>query len=175
MAKECGTHTIILVPRGTYPMTMSVRAPSWRDEVRECTVMAWWRACMCHDGFVPHPLHKFRRTSSFYYWWLWHLSEFMSYHLLSTDYVHVQRFHLCLFSLCIYAGFNSFFFNTILTKLSTYLLVEGGPICRVSTCFHLIITSRNVANRAPCRDFGKKPASMWYMLHNAINHSLLST
>ena len=42
-------------------------------------------------------------------------------------------------------------FDLNLPTFPTRSLVEGGPIWRVSTCFYLIVTSRNFANRSPCR------------------------
>ena len=44
-----------------------------------------------------------------------------------------------------------YMFDPILTIFPTRSLVEGVLIYRVSTCFYLIIPSRNFANRAPCR------------------------
>ena len=45
----------------------------------------------------------------------------------------------------------------------------AGYIC----VFHTMITSRNFANRYPCRDF-EKNASMWSVLQNAIYMVLIS-
>ena len=66
-------------------------------------------------------------------------------------------------------------FDTTLTTFPTRHLVEGGPICRVSTCFHSMITSLNFANMGPCRDFVKKYVSMCSMLHYSIEILLIST
>ena len=56
--------------------------------------------CVGPHVFVPYPLRKFRITSSFSYWWLWHFSGLTSYHLLSADYVRVQLVHFFFFFLC---------------------------------------------------------------------------
>ena len=53
-------------------------------------------------------------------------------------------------------------------------LAEGGPSCRVSTCFYTVITSQKFINRAPCRDFVKKHASMCSVLQYEIDMFLLS-
>ena len=58
---------------------------------------------------------------------------------------------------------NSLFYPT-LTKFTTRSLVDGGPICRVSTCFHPLITSRNLVNRYTCKALVNKSASICSVL-----------
>ena len=64
-------------------------------------------------------------------------------------------------------------FKLPLTLFITFSLVEGGLICRVYTCIHTMITSRNFVNRAPCKDFVKKSASMFSVLKYEIEMFLL--
>ena len=142
--------------------------------VCECGVIAQRRPFMRQDGFVPHPPHKFRRTSPFSYWLLWHLSVLTSYHLLSTNYVRVRRF-FCLFFLCLYAGFNYFFLDPILTTFPTLSLVEVGYICRVSMYIHNMPTSQYFVNRDPCTTFVRKSAIIFSVLQYAIYMLLLWT
>ena len=80
-------------------LTTSMHAPSWRDYVRPYSMTV----------FVLYPLHKFRRTLSFSYWWIWHIYVLLSYHMFSEDYICIRHLSFCLFSLCLYAGFDSFF------------------------------------------------------------------
>ena len=67
-----------------------------------------------------------------------------------------------------------YLFDPTLTTFPLRSLVEVGPICRLSTCFQPMITSQNFANRAPCRAFVKKYASMCYVMQYAIDMLLLS-
>ena len=59
--------------------------------------------------FVPYPLHKFRLTLWFSYFWLWYLSVLTLYHFLSRDYVCVHLVPLFFFLLkCMqFLKFNS--------------------------------------------------------------------
>ena len=66
-------------------------------------------------------------------------------------------------------------FDSILTTFPTCYLVECSPICRIYVCFHPMITLRYFSNRAPCRDFVRKFANIWYVMHYAIDILLLST
>ena len=83
---------------------------------------SWWSLCMHRHMymrphvFVPYQLRKFRLTSSFSYWYLWHLSILAFYHLLSSYYVRVRLVHLfflclhavsCPFPYSLHAGFDS--------------------------------------------------------------------
>ena len=85
--------------------------PSWRYDVRACAVTV----------FISYPLHKFRLTSSFSYWWLWHISVLTSYLFFSTDYFWVWRFSFVIFSFCLYTRLYSFFFYPTLTTFPTRL------------------------------------------------------
>ena len=100
-------------------MTTSVHVPSRHENFHACAVKV----------FGPYPLHKFRRTLSFSYWCIWYISVPTLYHILSADYVWIWRFSFRLFSVCIYAGFNSFFFGSDLNHISNnnwcFLNVEG--------------------------------------------------
>ena len=69
----------------------------------------------------------------------------------------------------------SSWFDLNLTKLPTISLVEGGPIWRVSTCFHPIITSRKSVNRDSCRYLVKRSARICSVLQYAMDICLLST
>ena len=91
-----------------------LKNPTWilsygPDDVHACTVMAWLCPSVLHEGFVLYPLHKFRRTLSFSYWWIWQFYVRTSYHILSEDYICIRRLYFCLFSLYLYAGFNYLF------------------------------------------------------------------
>ena len=123
-----------------------------RDDIRAWTIMAWRRLCMRRHGFVPYILYKFIRTLSFSYWLLWHTSFLTLYHILSGDYVHIQRFFVYYTFVSTLDTFLSLF-DHILTTFSAWSLVKSSTICRVSTSFHPMITSINFANRAPCRYF----------------------
>ena len=46
----------------------------------------------------------------------------------------------------------------------THSLFEGGPICRVSMCFHPMITSQKFTNNSPCSDLVNKYATMCSVL-----------
>ena len=59
-------------------------------------------------------------------------------------------------------------FDPILTAFLTSFLVEGSPICRVSTYFHPMITLRHFANRDPCGYFVNKSAGIFSVLQYAI-------
>ena len=90
-------------------VTTSLCSSSWYDNVHVCTL----------TRFVPYAWNKFRLMLSFSYFWVWHLSVLASFHVLSTDYVHVQlvyffsffplsprcgnilSYHLTLYSRCI--------------------------------------------------------------------------
>ena len=98
-------------------VTTSVRAQSWDDDVHACAL----------TPFVPYPLHKFRLTSSFSYFWPWHLSALTLCHVLSADYVCVRLVH-----------FFSFFlrFHTVETIFRTILLCLHVVSCPVSFCLH---------------------------------------
>ena len=78
-------------------MTTSVRAPSWHEDVRVCTL----------TFFVTYPLHKSRLPFSFSYLWLGHISVLRSYHLLSAEYVCVRLVHLFFFFFCLRTVFDS--------------------------------------------------------------------
>ena len=175
-----GFHNVLLA---SYWMvvTTSLCVTSWHDNVRACALTV----------FVPYPLRKFILTSYFSYWWLWHLSVINPYHLLSADYVRVRLVHLSIFLLCIHAvsylfssclhygfnsssfclqeGFNFSLFGLTLTDFTTHSLFEGGPICRVPTCFHPMIPSQNFTNRHTCRAFAKTILNMCYVLQYAID------
>ena len=89
-------------------VTTSVCAPSWRNNVCACSLTV----------FVPYPLHTFRLMMSFSYWWLWHLSVLMSYHILSAYYVRVRPCSFCLFYFCIYTWLYSLFVWSDLNRIS---------------------------------------------------------
>ena len=119
--------------------------PTWilldgRDDVRICTVTVFYHI---------HYINSDARNHFLLYGY-----GLKVYHILSPDYIRVQIFPLCLFSLCLYDVFNSFFYP-ILTTYPTFSLVKGGPICRASMCFHPVITSQDFENRATCRYFVK--------------------
>ena len=81
------------------------------------------------------------------------------------------RVVLYLFSLCL--EFFLYLFYPILTIFPIGSFVHCGPIYRVSTFFHPMIKSQNFANRAPCRDFVKKSASMYSVMQYEIDILLL--
>ena len=78
-----GFHTVQLESFWMVVM-MSVRLLPWNNNVHACAL----------TFFVPYPLCKFRITSSFSYWWIWHISVLMLYHLLSADYVRIKLVNL---------------------------------------------------------------------------------
>ena len=79
----------------------------------------------------------------------------------------------CLFFLCLYAGFNYFFLDPILTTFPTLSLVEVGYICRVSMYIHNMPTSQYFVNRDPCTTFVRKSAIIFSVLQYAIYMLLL--
>ena len=72
-----------------------LKRPTWilldgRGDVLAYTGMEWRRTCApCPHIFVPYPLRKFRLTLSLSYWWIWHISILMPYHIFSADYVSI--------------------------------------------------------------------------------------
>ena len=68
----------------------------------------------------------------------------------------------------------SSWFDLNLTTFQTRSLVEGGPIWRVSTCFHPIITTQNLVDRSPCRTLVNKYVSICSVLQYAMEILLLS-
>ena len=105
---------------------------------------------------------------------------------VSTLWRHFCTIFLCLHvvscpvSFCIHAGFDSlssclhvglYFFLVCLTltTFTTRSLFYGGPIWRVSTCFHPIITSRNFVNGNPCRALVKQITSICSVLKCAMD------
>ena len=129
----------------------SVRVPSCRDGVCECAMAV----------FVPYPLHKFRRTSSFSYWWLWQISVLTSYHLLSANYVRVRRFSFPVLSLYLYNVFDSFFFWSNHNHISHSGVIIDPP------CF--VVFSNNVISPIfPCvitfyTEELSSPVVIWYI------------
>ena len=74
-------------------VTTSVRAQSWYDNVRVCSL----------THFVSYPIHKFRLASSFSYLWLWHIFVLTSYQVLSAYYVRVRLVRFFCFFLRLHA------------------------------------------------------------------------
>ena len=181
-----GYHNVRLESCRMVVMT-SLCAPSWHETVCACAL----------TFFVPYPLHKFILTFSYSYWWIWNISVLTLYHLLSTDYVYIWLVYCFIFIfismmypvifptvstldliLPLYVFllyYNMSFFELTLTTFPSRSLVECGPICRVSTCFHLMITLQIVLDMAPYRSFVKKYASICSMVHYAIKILLLLT
>ena len=169
---------------------MSVRAPSWHDEVRACAL----------TRFVPYLLHKFIITSSFSYLWIWHISVLTSCQVLSAEYVRVQLVNfssfflhlhaveiffctifLCLrvvscpvslflhagfdsFSSCLHTGINFFLIWTKLNHIYNTLPSWGWSHLKGVHIFPPHYHVKNFANRAPCRDLVKRSASICSML-----------
>ena len=116
-------------------VTTSVRALSWYYNVHACAP----------TFFVPYSIHKFRLMLPFYYWWLWHMSILMPYHLLSANYVHILIVNFYLFflflhavsctfssclqawfyfsSFCLHSGFDLFFVRANLIHISNNRLL----------------------------------------------------
>ena len=84
-------HNVLLESCRMVGMT-SMRAPSWHDDICVCALTV----------FVPYSIRKFILMFSFYYFWIWHISGLASYHVLSTDHIHIRLVPFCLFFLCIH-------------------------------------------------------------------------
>ena len=97
-------------------VTRSVRTPSWHYDRHACDLMC----------FVLYPLHKFRLTLSFFFW-LWYISVFMSFHVLSADYVFVKLVYFFSFFLC---------FHAVEAFFCTIFLCLHVVSCPVTFCIH---------------------------------------
>ena len=91
--------------------------------------MAWRCPWVFHYVFVPYILRKFRRSLSFFYWWIWNIFVLTSYHILSVKYFRVLSFYFRLFYLCLYNGLDSFFVWYDLKYISNRLYQYHKIIC----------------------------------------------
>ena len=66
-------------------------------------------------------------------------------------------------------------FYPALSTFTTWSLVDGGPICRLSMCFRTMITSQKISKRYSCRYSVKTYSSVCPMLQYVIDIFLLST
>ena len=148
-------------------MVMSVHALSWYDKVRTCALIflhhihyvnSDLRRHFFIDGYVIFPslscTISYPQTMSvcdpciyFYFPFVSLLHPVLSPTVSNLDLIPPPSVSM------LYSNFSLFYLS--LTAFPTRSLVEGGPICRLSTCFNPMITSWNFANRAPCRDFFK--------------------
>ena len=81
--------------------------PDVRDDVRACDVTVLYHIHYIYQTYVV-----------IYYWWIWHISILTLCHMLSLVYVRMRSFTFCILSLCVYAGFDSFFFLSDLDHIS---------------------------------------------------------
>ena len=168
-------------------VTTSVRALSWNDNLRACALAFLYNIHYVNSDLRRHFLiydygifPSLRRTISYprnmsvYALFIYFYFSFVStlYLVLSLSFSTLDSIISPPVSML---DSISSWFDLTLTAFPTRSLVEGGPIWRVSTCFRPIITSRNFANRDPCRDLVKKSASMCSVIQYTIDILLLST
>ena len=179
----------------------SVHAPSWHDNVHACALTFLYhihyvnsdlRHNFCIDGCVVFLSLRFAksypRTISLYdlciYFpfsflsTLWRLF-FVPFSFVSTPYPvlspSVSTLDSILSPPVSMLESISYCFDLNLTIFPAPSLVEGGPIWRVSTFFHPIITSQNFANRDPFRALVKKSVRICSLLQYSIHSLLLLT
>ena len=147
--------------------------------------ITYWMAycdsmCLFHHNYYINSdvRHLFILNVHFpLYWWSQLLSFLTPYHLL-FPWMTVSAYN---FLLPIFLSFVSTldsitsFLDSTFSTFPTSSLVEGGPICRVSMCFHPMITSRNFINSDPYKDFVNKSAIMCSVMQHEIDILLLST
>ena len=110
-------------------VTTSVRAQSWYDNVRVCSL----------THFVSYPIHKFRLASSFSYLWLWHIFVLTLFHVLSADYICVRIVHLFYFFLCLHdvgKFLRTIFLCIHVVSCLVFFCIHAG-FCSFSSCIHV--------------------------------------
>ena len=101
--------------------------------------MVLLRTYICPHVIIPYPLRKLTLTSSFSYWWIWHISVLMSCEVLSADYVRVHLVYLFSFFVRLHAV--EIFFRTIFLCLPfisftvSFCLHAGFDY--LSSCLHV--------------------------------------
>ena len=98
-------------------VTLSVRAPSWHDDVRACSL----------TQFIPYPLNNFRLMLPVSYLCLWYITVLTSYHYLYDEYVCVWLVHTFFISICIH------FLEILFCTIFLYLHIFS---CPVYFCLH---------------------------------------